>query len=151
MKIMYSVLCVSLLAASCQQAPPKDDAVAPLQTDSSFVVGSELPPQDSATTGQVASQSKTSASSSTKAKTQTSGNNTSGTGTGNTQAATGTTAKKGWSKTAKGAVIGGVVGAGTGAVINKKNRTKGAILGGVIGAGGGAILGHELDKKDGRH
>jgi hypothetical protein len=60
-------------------------------------------------------------------------------------------AKKGWSKTAKGAVIGGVVGAGTGAVVYKKNRAAGAVVGGVIGAGGGAIIGNELDKKDGRH
>ncbi|MEI6948923.1 YMGG-like glycine zipper-containing protein [Paraflavisolibacter sp. H34] len=59
--------------------------------------------------------------------------------------------KKGWSKTAKGAVIGGVVGAGAGAVINKKNRTKGAIIGGAAGAGAGAIIGHDQDKKDGRH
>jgi hypothetical protein len=59
--------------------------------------------------------------------------------------------KKGWSKTAKGAVIGGVVGAGTGAVVNKKNRAAGAVVGGVIGAGGGAIIGNELDKSDGRH
>lgn len=59
--------------------------------------------------------------------------------------------KKGWSKTAKGAVIGAAVGAGTGAVVNKKNRTKGAVVGGLIGAGTGAVVGHELDKKDGRH
>jgi hypothetical protein len=58
-------------------------------------------------------------------------------------------AKKGWSKTAKGAVIGGVVGAGTGAVV-KKNRTKGAIIGGVVGAGAGAVIGRDMDKKDGR-
>ena len=65
-----------------------------------------------------------------------------------------TSAKKtntGWSKTAKGTVIGGVVGAGTGAVVNKKNRAAGAVVGGVVGAGTGAIIGNELDKKDGRH
>jgi uncharacterized membrane protein YebE (DUF533 family) len=60
-------------------------------------------------------------------------------------------AKKGWSKTAKGAVIGGVVGAGTGAVVNKKNRAAGAVIGGVLGAGAGAVIGNEMDKKDGRH
>jgi hypothetical protein len=59
--------------------------------------------------------------------------------------------KKGWSKTAKGAVIGGVVGAGAGAVINKKNRAAGAVVGGVVGAGAGAVIGHQKDKKDGRH
>jgi membrane-bound lytic murein transglycosylase len=59
--------------------------------------------------------------------------------------------KKGWSKTAKGAVIGGVVGAGTGAIINKKNRAAGAVIGGVVGAGAGAVIGNQQDKKDGRH
>ncbi len=66
---------------------------------------------------------------------------------------TNNTAEKntGWSKTAKGAVIGGVVGAGTGAIINKKSRVKGAVIGGAVGAGTGAIIGNEMDKKDGRH
>jgi hypothetical protein len=59
--------------------------------------------------------------------------------------------KKGWSKAAKGAVIGGVVGAGTGAVVNKKNRAVGAVIGGVLGAGGGYVIGRGMDKKDGRY
>ena len=59
-------------------------------------------------------------------------------------------AKKGWSKGAKGAVIGGVVGAGAGAVLDKKNRGVGAIIGGVVGAGAGYGIGHHKDKKDGR-
>lgn len=60
-------------------------------------------------------------------------------------------AKTGWSKTAKGAVIGGVVGAGTGAVVHKRNRVAGAVVGGAVGAGTGAVIGNEMDKKDGRH
>ena len=59
--------------------------------------------------------------------------------------------KKGWSKAAKGAVIGGVVGAGAGAVINKKNRAVGAVIGGVLGAGGGYGIGRGMDKRDGRY
>jgi hypothetical protein len=59
--------------------------------------------------------------------------------------------KKGISKTAKGAIIGGVLGAGTGAVLDKKNRAAGAVIGGAVGAGAGAIFGNEQDKKDGRH
>jgi hypothetical protein len=58
--------------------------------------------------------------------------------------------KKGWSKAAKGAVIGGVVGAAGGAVINKKNRVLGAVIGGVVGAAGGYGIGKGMDKKDGR-
>lgn len=72
-------------------------------------------------------------------------------GASSTGSGTAAQEKKGWSKTAKGAVIGGVVGAGTGAVVNKKNRAAGAVVGGVIGAGAGAVIGHQMDKKDGRH
>jgi hypothetical protein len=86
--------------------------------------------------------------------TNSSGNTGSGTASSGTASSgsTGTTqAKKGWSKTAKGAVIGGVVGAGAGAIINKKNRGAGAVIGGVVGAGAGAVIGNDMDKKDGRH
>ena len=55
--------------------------------------------------------------------------------------------KKGWSKAAKGAVIGGVVGAAGGAVIYKKNRVLGGVIGGVVGAAGGYGIGKHLDKK----
>ncbi|MFL5742477.1 MAG: glycine zipper domain-containing protein [Flavisolibacter sp.] len=58
--------------------------------------------------------------------------------------------RKGWSKSAKGAVIGGVGGAAAGAIINKKNRALGAVIGGVIGAAGGYGIGHGMDKRDGR-
>ena len=44
--------------------------------------------------------------------------------------------KKGWSSAAKGAVIGGVVGAGTGVLVDKKDG-RGAVIGGVAGAGAG--------------
>ena len=55
--------------------------------------------------------------------------------------------KKGWSKAAKGAVIGGVSGAVLGGVIAKKNRALGAVIGGVAGAGAGYGIGKHLDKK----
>ena len=58
--------------------------------------------------------------------------------------------KKGWSKAAKGAVIGGGSGAVLGAVINKRNRAIGAVIGGVIGGGVGYGIGRGMDKKDGR-
>ncbi|MEO5945142.1 MAG: YMGG-like glycine zipper-containing protein [Ferruginibacter sp.] len=57
-------------------------------------------------------------------------------------------AKKGWSKAAKGATIGGVGGAVAGAVIG--HNAKGAVIGGVLGATGGYIIGRSKDKKDGR-
>ena len=55
-----------------------------------------------------------------------------------------TTQKKGWSGTAKGAVIGAGVGAATGAIISKK-KVQGAIIGGVAGAGVGAGTGAIID------
>jgi outer membrane lipoprotein SlyB len=58
-------------------------------------------------------------------------------------------AKKGWSKAAKGAVIGAGSGAAVGAIVSKK-KGKGAIIGGVVGAGAGYIIGRSKDKKDGR-
>lgn len=67
----------------------------------------------------------------------------------NTSSTQTTTRRKGWSKAAKDATIGGVGGAVIGAVVSK-NKVKGAIIGGVLGAGGGYILGRSKDKKDGR-
>ncbi len=61
-----------------------------------------------------------------------------------------TSAKKGWSRKAKGAVIGGGGGAILGAVINKNNRLVGGAIGGALGAGIGYVIGNELDKKHGR-
>ncbi len=55
--------------------------------------------------------------------------------------------KRGWSKAAKGAVIGGVGGAVVGGVVK---GGKGAVVGGVVGAAGGYIIGRSKDKRDGR-
>lgn len=86
--------------------------------------------------------------SSTGGRTYSSGGSSSGTyastGTGQTQ-----TKKKGWSKAAKGAVIGGATGAVAGAIISKKKGT-GALVGGLLGAGAGYVIGRSKDKKDGR-
>jgi hypothetical protein len=54
--------------------------------------------------------------------------------------------KKGWSHTAKGAVVGAGTGAVTGAIINHNDRVKGAAIGAVIGAGVGAGTGLIVDK-----
>lgn len=62
-----------------------------------------------------------------------------------------TAKKKGWSKAAKGAVIGTAGGAVLGAVINKKNRVAGGVIGGVLGGGIGYGIGRSQDKKDGRY
>lgn len=73
-------------------------------------------------------------------------------GSSGTTGSTGTTQqKKGWSKAAKGAVIGGAGGAVVGAVINKRNRAAGAVIGGVLGGAVGYGIGRGQDKKDGRY
>ena len=56
------------------------------------------------------------------------------------------TKRKGWSNTAKGAVIGAGVGAVTGAVVSKK-KAEGAIIGGLAGAAVGAGTGAVIDDK----
>jgi hypothetical protein len=45
----------------------------------------------------------------------------------------------------QGAVIGGAVGAATGAAVSGENRLLGALIGGAIGAGGGYLIGAETD------
>jgi Na+-translocating ferredoxin:NAD+ oxidoreductase RnfG subunit len=62
----------------------------------------------------------------------------------NQPVATTTAKKKGWSGTAKGAVIGAGVGAATGAIVSKK-KGQGAIIGGLVGAGVGAGTGAIID------
>jgi Glycine zipper len=98
-------------------------------------------------------QSKPVSSTSSNSR-QTSSGSSAGNGNGSMSNESSETAKvekkEGWSKAAKGAVIGGVTGAAAGAVINKKNRVVGAVIGGVVGAAGGYGIGRTMDKKDGR-
>lgn len=76
------------------------------------------------------------------------GGGSSSQGSGSTASAPASTQKKGISKAAKGAIIGGVGGAVAGAVIGK--NAKGAGIGAVVGAAGGYIIGRSKDRKDGR-
>ncbi len=50
-------------------------------------------------------------------------------------------------KTKQGAILGGIIGAGTGAMVSDK-KGKGALIGGVLGAAGGAAIGNALDKQE---
>ena len=84
------------------------------------------------------------------AKTSTAQTST-GTTNGGTETSTGTVPEKvekdkGWSQSTKGAVIGGVGGAVTGAILSK-NKVKGAIIGGVLGAAGGYVIGRDRAKR----
>jgi outer membrane protein OmpA-like peptidoglycan-associated protein len=49
-------------------------------------------------------------------------------------------------RTRQGAIVGGLIGAGTGAIVSD-NRGTGALLGGVLGAVGGAAIGNALDRQ----
>ncbi len=57
--------------------------------------------------------------------------------------------KKGWSDAAKGTAIGAGAGAIAGALIDQ-NHGQGAIIGGLLGAGSGYAIGRAKDRKTGR-
>ncbi|WP_113661427.1 YMGG-like glycine zipper-containing protein [Pedobacter nanyangensis] len=57
--------------------------------------------------------------------------------------------KKGWSDAAKGTAIGAGVGA-LGGILIDKNNARGAIIGGLAGAGAGYAIGRAEDRKSGR-
>lgn len=79
--------------------------------------------------------------------------NTVYTSTGSSTSYSGGTAttnkKKGWSDAAKGTAIGAGVGALGGILIDKKDG-RGAIIGGLAGAGAGYAIGRAQDRKSGR-
>ena len=50
-------------------------------------------------------------------------------------------------KTRQGAILGGLLGAGTGAAVSD-DKAKGAVIGGILGAAGGAAIGNALDKQE---
>ena len=56
----------------------------------------------------------------------------------------------GCTATEKGAVIGGAVGAGTGALIGHEagSTGTGALIGGVVGVVGGALIGHAIEEDE---
>lgn len=64
---------------------------------------------------------------------------------GNRKITTTTKTRRGWSKRAKGAAIGGGAGAVGGALIG--HGVKGALVGGALGAGAGYVIGNESDKR----
>lgn len=160
MKFTSLVLSAAIVATACNSKAP-DTTTTPTADTGLVIMKPELPADSQQTeTTPAAAPAKGTAPASKKANNSTATTDNAATGNGATTAPAGdgtaaTTAeakeeKKGWSKTAKGAVIGGVTGAAAGAVINKKNRGAGAVIGGVTGAAAGAVIGNEMDKKDGR-
>jgi len=55
-------------------------------------------------------------------------------------------------QTQNGALLGGALGAGTGAIVGHQsgNRDKGALIGGLVGAAGGGLLGNARQKEQER-
>src|ERR1700693_1025854 len=51
-------------------------------------------------------------------------------------------------RTASGALIGGAIGAGSGAIIGVRNAGAGALIGGAIGAITGGLIGHSMDEAE---
>lgn len=166
MKIQAIILGALVFVSACNTKPEANSNPGVSNTTSADTTGlaafqamkaeNELgtKPQDAKETEKATPKTvKKITSGSSSSSTSTSSHDASGSSTHNSSGASTAegTQKKGWSKTAKGAVIGGVVGAGTGAVVDKKNRGAGAVIGGVIGAGAGAVIGNDMDKKDGRH
>lgn len=156
MKIRSLILGIAVLAASCNTQPKANNIhsdSAKLVTDTTGLADYQAWKAQNELTNQNTEeqQKQENKASSVKKSTSVKSENTSSSNTSTSNSSSGTAQKKGWSKTTKGAVIGGVVGATTGAVVNKKNRAAGAVIGGVIGAGTGAVIGNEIDKKDGRH
>lgn len=150
MKFHSLILAAIVFAASCNTQPKSGDASSTAADTTGLAEYQAMKAQNELGITSGDEQKDKKSSSKTVAKTTSVSNNKSASDN-NSTSSPGTTQKKGWSKTAKGAVIGGVVGAGTGAVVNKKNRAAGAVIGGVIGAGTGAVIGNKMDKKDGRH
>lgn len=137
---------------------PKDSEAAapvspaPVRKEKSIVRHTSTRSRRASSTGSGAETSRSERSTETsKSESSAGSNGTSGTSdsSGSEKTATTETKKKGWSKAAKGAVIGAGTGAAAGAIISKK-KGKGAIIGGIIGATGGYIIGKGKDKKDGR-
>jgi hypothetical protein len=143
MKITLLILSAGVLIASCSSKPKTAETLVQT-TDTTVMI---QPKVDSVTAPRAAVKARTT----TAARGTTTHATNSSSSTSSSESTNSAKAKKGWSKTAKGAVIGGVVGAGTGVIVNKKHRVTGGIVGGAVGAGAGAIIGNELDKKSGRH
>ncbi len=160
-KIIYFLALTAAFTACKPKATLNTDKEVVSLTDSSFYnssylsdTGAVADPDAFINSGGVVSGKSTvpDAKSNTVRRTNTRSSNNSGTynggGGGGTASAPATTQKRGISKAAKGAIIGGVGGAVAGAVIGK--NAKGAGIGAVVGAAGGYIIGRSKDRRDGR-
>ncbi len=168
MKLILSALSIAVVMTACTSNPSSDTTKSTLAVDTAGLAEFQAFKQQAAmmkmyemqglTYGMAAVAPQTPAVSYAAAPVRrTSGtryaSRSNGYQSGSMTSTSGNTAKarRGWSKAAKGAVIGGAVGAGAGAIINKRNRAVGAVVGGVLGAGGGYVIGRGMDKRDGRY
>ena len=157
MKHLSIILLATIIFASCKSKDSLEtDKNIVIMTDTSRAAGSYLSdtglakmPVAVAPVAAAPAPTRRTTSSRQRSSTSSSTNNNStannsGGGTYSTQPAP----RRGISKAAKGAIIGGVGGAVIGGVIGK--NAKGAIIGGAAGAAGGYIIGRGKDRRDGR-
>ena len=150
LKSMKSLLLVILISLGFLACNRKKSVTRDIQLLSDSSAYNNNMSTDSAKLSEASShQHGNSASSSNSGSNASSSNSGTNSGSGTSTSATQSTDKKGWSKAAQGAVIGGATGAVGGAIISKKKGT-GAAIGAAVGAAGGYIIGREKDKKDGR-
>ncbi|MCU7547569.1 glycine zipper domain-containing protein [Chitinophagaceae bacterium LB-8] len=165
MKQILAALSIAVVMTACSNNPSTDTTKSVSTVDTAGLAEFQAFKQQAAmmkmyemqnmNAGLVAPQASTAAYSSAPVRRTSSrsySSRSNGYQSGSMSSSSGNTAKarRGWSKAAKGAVIGGATGAVAGAVINKKNRAVGAVIGGVLGAGGGYAIGRGMDKRDGR-
>jgi hypothetical protein len=150
MKIQFLIVSAMIFALSCNTKPQPQSNDGKNTTDSMYLAAdtaglaefraikaqNELGTKNSENQTEERSSPKTATGKTSRSANSSAPAGTAANNSHNTAASSGSSGtsaeKKGWSKTAKGAVVGGVVGAGTGAVVNKKNRVAGAVIGGAI-------------------
>ncbi|MEO6818271.1 MAG: glycine zipper domain-containing protein [Ginsengibacter sp.] len=143
-----------LLLAACKNRNTADQRNIQLLTDTSayrHTMNSDtavIIKQEQVNGNEKASANTGNHSSSNNEGSASSGSTTTPNSTNNNTSSSSDNANKGWSKAAKGAVIGGAAGAVGGAVISKK--AGGAAIGAAVGAASGYIIGRDQDKQDGR-
>ena len=155
MKKIFAIVALATVLASCgnrakEDALAKQQAVAAVKDSlklDSFKraeVARQQAEVEAKHQAELAAARRSASSSSSRSSYSSSG------GTTTSSAGTTTSSKKqGWSDAAKGTAIGAGVGALGGILIDKKDG-RGAVIGGLAGAGAGYAIGRAQDRKSGR-
>jgi hypothetical protein len=150
MKKIFAIVALATVLASCSNSA-KEEALAKQQAITAVKDSLRL---DSFKRAEVAKQQqlleeKHQAELAAARRSASSSYSSSGSSTTTSAGTTTAAKKKGWSDAAKGTAIGAGVGALGGILIDKKDG-RGAIIGGLAGAGAGYAIGRAQDRKSGR-